>query len=54
LHQFADTIFKDGEQLKKWTDDQKQLLLQSKVNEVIGNIKATGGSKARCIINQLL
>ena len=30
LHVFADTVFKDKEVLKKWTDEQKELLLQSK------------------------
>jgi hypothetical protein len=39
LHQFANTIFSEGEQLKKWTEQQKELLLQNKVMEVITNIK---------------
>jgi hypothetical protein len=39
LHQFANTIFSDGEQLKKWTEEQKELLLQNKVMAVIANIK---------------
>ena len=39
LHQFANTVFTDVEKLKKWTDEQKELLLQSKVMEVIDNIK---------------
>jgi hypothetical protein len=53
LHQFADTVFTNKEQLKKWTDEQKQLLLQSKVNEVIGNIEKEGlGSReANLLIN---
>jgi hypothetical protein len=39
LHEFADTVFKDKAALKKWTDEQKELLLQSKVKGVIANIK---------------
>ncbi|MEJ7586134.1 MAG: UPF0236 family protein [Ferruginibacter sp.] len=39
LHQFASTIFTDQGALKKWTDKQKELLLQSKVTKVISNIK---------------
>ncbi len=35
----ADSIFTDQVALKKWTDKQKELLLQSKVTKVIGNIK---------------
>jgi hypothetical protein len=42
LHQFAKTIFTDEAALKKWTDKQKELLLQSKVMKVIGNIKRKG------------
>jgi Uncharacterised protein family (UPF0236) len=39
LHQFASTIFTDEAALKKWTEKQKELLLQSKVTNVIRNIK---------------
>lgn len=39
LHEFARTIFSDEAALKKWTDKQKELLLQSKVTKVISNIK---------------
>jgi Uncharacterised protein family (UPF0236) len=39
LHQFASAIFKEEKQLKKWTDKQKELLLESKVTKVIANIK---------------
>jgi Uncharacterised protein family (UPF0236) len=39
LHQFANTIFTDEVKLKKWTEKQKELLLQSKVRAVIKNIK---------------
>jgi hypothetical protein len=39
LHQFANTIITDEAELKKWTEKQKELLLQSKVTEVIENIK---------------
>lgn len=53
LHQFADTIFKDKEQCKKWTDEQKELLLQSKVNEVISNInkQSCDNKEANLLIN---
>lgn len=40
LHEFADTVFKDKEELKKWTDEQKELLLQSKVKEIIVNVES--------------
>jgi Uncharacterised protein family (UPF0236) len=39
LHQFAKAIFSEEKQLKKWTDKQKELLLESKVTKVIANIK---------------
>ena len=39
LHQFARTIFTNEASLKKWTDKQKELLLQSKVTKNISNIK---------------
>jgi predicted GIY-YIG superfamily endonuclease len=39
LHQFANTIITDEAELKIWTEKQKELLLQSKVTEVIENIK---------------
>jgi hypothetical protein len=39
LHQFANAIFSEAKQLKKWTDKQKELLLESKVTKVIANIK---------------
>jgi len=39
LHQFANTVFSDEAELKKWADEQKGLLLQSKTAEVIANIK---------------
>jgi Uncharacterised protein family (UPF0236) len=39
LHQFANTIFSEEKQLKKWTDKQKELLLESKATKVIANIK---------------
>ncbi len=39
LHEFADTVFNDKEALKKWTEEQKELLLQSKAKEVIANIE---------------
>ena len=39
LPQFARTIFTGEAAQKKWTDKQKELLLQSKVTKVISNIK---------------
>jgi hypothetical protein len=43
LHQFADTVFKDQQQQKeRWCKQQKELLLESKLNEVLDNIEAIG------------
>lgn len=39
LHSFANVAFSDEPKRKKWTDKQKELLLQSKVTTVIKNIK---------------
>ncbi len=39
MYQFANTIFTDEAALKKWTDKQKELLLQTKVTKVIRDIK---------------
>lgn len=39
LHQFADGYFKEERTRKKWTDKQKELLLNSRVKQVIRNIK---------------
>lgn len=39
LHSFANVAFSDGTKREKWTDKQKELLLQSKVTTVIKNIK---------------
>lgn len=53
LHQFANTVFNDEAVLKKWTDEQKELLLQSKVQEVIANIKQLNckSKEAQSLIN---
>lgn len=40
LHQFSSSFFKDKEIAQKWTNQQKDLLLKSEVEEVIKNIKA--------------
>jgi len=40
LHQFSNRFFKDKEIEKKWATDQKELLLNGCVTEVIKNIKA--------------
>lgn len=39
LHQFANVVFSNEKQINKWTDKQKELLLESKVIKVIANIK---------------
>ena len=39
LHSFANVAFSDEAKRTKWTDKQKQLLLESKVTTVIKNIK---------------
>jgi hypothetical protein len=53
LHQFAHTVFTNEAQLKKWTDKQKELLLQSKVTKVIANIrrKNSKSAAAQLLIN---
>lgn len=53
LHEFADTVFVDKEELKKWADEQKELLLQSKVEKVIANIqvKFNGNKDADSLVN---
>jgi hypothetical protein len=53
LHLFADSVFKDKEELRKWTGEQKELLLASKVKEVIANIEKVGGNgkEASSLIN---
>jgi hypothetical protein len=39
LHQFADSYFKEKEAAKKWTEKQKELLLNSNVKQVIKNVE---------------
>jgi Uncharacterised protein family (UPF0236) len=53
LHQFADSFFTDKALLKQWTDEQKELLLESKVKEVIANIKKQNctSKEAQLLIN---
>ncbi len=43
LHDFVEHVFKDKEAGKKWAVEQKELLLNSKVDDVIGNIKSKAG-----------
>jgi hypothetical protein len=50
LHQFANTIFYEEKQLKKWTDQQKELLLESKVIKVIANIRKVGGENKEALL----
>lgn len=38
LHEFSSQFFKDKQQEQRWTEQQKELLLDSKVREVIDNI----------------
>lgn len=40
LHQFSASFFKDKKMEQKWTTQQKELLLKSKVQKVIKNIQA--------------
>ena len=53
LCDFADTVFKDTTPKQKWVEQQKELLLESKVEEVIGNIQSQGGGResAKVLIN---
>ncbi|MEO7768502.1 MAG: UPF0236 family protein [Ferruginibacter sp.] len=53
LHEFASTVFTDQAALKKWTDKQKELLLQSEITKVISNIKRKNceSKEALSIIN---
>lgn len=53
LHQFANTVFKDETLRKKWTDRQKKLLLESKLKQVLTNIKKQNGEskEAQLLIN---
>ena len=45
LHGFAEKHFKDEEKRQRWTEKQKELLLQSKVVTVIKNVKKISESK---------
>ena len=45
LHGFAEKYFKDETRRKRWTEQQKELLLQSKIATVIKNIKRLTDSK---------
>ncbi len=38
LHEFSSQFFKDKQQEQRWTEQQKELLLESKAKEVIANI----------------
>lgn len=53
LSDFADSIFKDEAQKEKWVGAQKELLLESKVEEVIENIRSQGAQNevANALIN---
>jgi hypothetical protein len=42
LHEFSITLFSDKAKEKKWTDKQKEYLLEGKVAAVINNIKRIG------------
>ena len=45
LYQFADTCFRDQKQKQAWCKNQKELLLESRVEEVIENIGSTRARK---------
>ncbi len=40
MHEFSNSFFKDKVAEQKWTDTQKELLLNSQASEVIKNIQA--------------
>ncbi len=44
LHQFSSSFFKDKEVEQQWTTQQKELLLEGQVKEVIKNIQALAGN----------
>ena len=45
LHEFSSQFFKDKEQEQRWTQQQRELLLESKTTEVIENIIGLSGRK---------
>jgi cytochrome c2 len=45
LHAFTSQFFKSGEKGLQWTEQQKELLLDSKVSAVITNIIELAGSE---------
>jgi hypothetical protein len=45
LHQFSSSFYKDKDVEQKWTNQQKELLLESQVLEVIKNIQVLAGNK---------
>jgi hypothetical protein len=45
LHAFAESVFKDLELQEKWFKEQKDLLYDSGVEQVMENIRTTGASK---------
>lgn len=47
LHEFSSQFFKDKEKENRWTEHQRELLLDSKVTEVIENIIGVSGTKNR-------
>jgi hypothetical protein len=53
LHLFANTVFTDETTRKKWTEKQKELLLQSEVMQVVANINRidSQGKEALALVN---
>ena len=47
LHEFSSKVFKDSSQEHQWVERQKALLLDSKVETVIENIRACAGDKIK-------
>ncbi len=47
LYLFAEAFFPDKAEGKQWVEKQKELLLQSKASEVMGDIKALSGAKGK-------
>jgi hypothetical protein len=53
LHQFADAVFTDQQQKERWCKQQKELLLESKSDEILDNIEAlaTNSGKKTKLLN---
>lgn len=54
LYQFAEKVFSDKSESDKWTNQQKELLLESKVHDVINNINIVGKESNAKAVNELI